>query len=444
MSAMSQPNRLSTAGNRRPFMLLVAALVLLAAVLLYRSFYSTGRVTQPAAPVALERSAPAAAIQAREKAGRNPQDPSALAELGLTLLQQVRLSGDNTLYAEAGQAFDQALASDPKQLYALVGKGVLALSLHDFEGAMQWAEQAQAVNPFRAEILGIQVDSLVERGQYDKAVATLQKMVDLRPDLQSYSRVSYLRELNGDVAGAIKAMEMAANSAPVGSEEWLWTMTHLGNLYLNKGELTSAQQLYTQVLQIKADYPYALTGAARVQAAQGDLLAAINTLKPVVDRLPLPEFVTALGEFYEAQGDQQAAQRQYELVGVMQQLNAAAGMNVDLEMALFNANHGADRGKTLEQARLAFSERPTIYGADTLAWALYGQGDYAQAQKYSQEALRLGTQDATLYFHAGLIAAALGDNAAARQQLAKALEINPAFSPLYAPQAQAKLKELGQ
>ncbi len=134
--------------------------------------------------------------------------------------------------------------------------------------------------------------------------------------------------------------------------------------------------------------------------------------------------------------------QQYELVEVMQQLNVAAGMNVDLEMALFNANHGADKAKIVEQARLAYSERPTIYAADALAWALYGQGDHAQAQKYSQEALRLGTQDATLYFHAGLIAAALGDNAAARQHLEKALQINPTFSPLYAPQAQVKLKEL--
>jgi Flp pilus assembly protein TadD len=168
-------------------------------------------------------------------------------------------------------------------------------------------------------------------------------------------------------------------------------------------------------------------------------LAQYQTL---AERLPLPQFVIALGELHEAIGDMAAAQAQYDLVAVMQQLNAAAGMNVDLEMALFNATHGTDQAALVAEVRAAYTARPTIYAADALAWALYQQGEYAEAWQRSQEALRLGTQDATLHFHAGMIALEQGDKAAARSHLTQALAINPYFSPLQVPVAKARLAGL--
>ena len=148
-----------------------------------------------------------------------------------------------------------------------------------------------------------------------------------------------------------------------------------------------------------------------------------------------------LGELYEAVGQPNAAQQQYDLVETIQQLNAAAGMNVDLEMALFAANHGTNPIMAVEQARAAYAQRPTIYAADTLAWALYQQGEYEEAWQYSQEALRLGTRDPLLHFHAGMIAQKRGDAARAHMHLQTALEINPYFSPLYAPIAQQAIQE---
>ncbi|MCB0189473.1 MAG: tetratricopeptide repeat protein, partial [Caldilineaceae bacterium] len=303
-------------------------------------------------------------------------------------------------------------------------------------------EQARAINPFRAGILGILVDGNVELGRYDEAVATLQAMVDLRPDLQSYSRISYLRELHGDVDGAIAAMKDATTSVSPSTEDWRWTMTHLGHLYFNRGDLAQAASIYNQVLAVRRDYPYAREGMARVVAARGERATAIAEYQALAEQLPLPQFVIALGELYEAEGDLTAAQEQYDLVTVMQQLNAAAGMNVDLEMALFNANHGTDHAAVVEEARAAYAKRPTIYGADALAWALYQNSEYEEAWQYSAEALRLGTQDATLHFHAGMIAQARGAEAAARQHLERALAINPHFSPLDGPIAQATLAAL--
>jgi tetratricopeptide (TPR) repeat protein len=318
----------------------------------------------------------------------------------------------------------------------------LALALHDFRDALVWADKAWAINPFRAEILGVRVDGLVELGHYDEAVQSLQQMVELRPDLNSYSRVSYLRELYGDTDGAIEAMRAAVQSALPGSENWLWTLTHLGHLYFNRGDLKAAATLYEQVLATRADYLYALAGRARVEAAQGKSSTAIAGYTSIIERLPLPEFIIALGELYEATGQADAARQQYETVEVIQQLNAAAGMNVDLEIALFSASHGDDPTAAVELARAAHAERPTIYAADTLAWALYQQGQYEEAWRYSQDALRLGTRDALLHFHAGMIAKQRGDLTNAATHLQGALEINPYFSPLYAPVARQTLQEM--
>ena len=426
---------------RRPLLLLGVALLSVIIALGVRLLHPLAtKPTPPPAPVALSTQEVISELETRLQ--QNPDDTYAYAQLGLGLLQQVRESGDMSLYARAGKAFDAALTREPQHLDALVGQGILALALHDFQGALDWADKAWAINPFRAQTLGIMVDGQVELGRYTEAVATLQKMVDLRPDLDSYSRVSYVRELYGDVDGARIAMESAVQTALPGSESWAWTLTHLGHLAFNRGELKEAAVIYDQVLAAKANYPYALGGKARVAAAQGNTATAIDLYKQITARLPLPEFVIALGELYEATGQMDAARQQYELVGVIQQLNAAAGMNVDLEMALFTASHGQDPAAAVQQARSAYAERPTIYAADTLAWALYQQGEYQEAWQFSQEALRLGTKDALLHFHAGMIADKLGDTAAAQTHLQEALALNPHFSPLYAPVAQKVLTQL--
>jgi tetratricopeptide (TPR) repeat protein len=425
-------------------MLLIATGIFLI-TLLVRVGWTTQQSAQPAPrPAAIEAGSQQAVNQVQAQLQRNPEDPQTYAELGLNLLQQVRESGDVSLYGRAGDAFAAALQRDPHALDALIGQGVLALALHEFTDALNWADRAWAINPFRAQILGIKVDALVELGRYPEAVETLQQMVDLRPDLHSYTRVSYLRELHGEVDGAKEAMRMAVEMGVPATEEWAWTLVQLAHLYWNSGDVAEAESLYRQVLVARPDYPYAVAGLARVLAVTGDMAAAITAYAGLTQRLPLPEFVVALGELYLAANQPEQAGQQFDLVRVMQKLNATGGMNVDLELATFEVNYGSDPAAALAQAQVAYTERPTIYAADTLAWAYFKTGNLAEAQRYSQEALRLGTQDALLYFHAGMIAAAAGDTTQAESALSQALAINPHFSVVHAPEAVAKLAEIKQ
>jgi tetratricopeptide (TPR) repeat protein len=360
-------------------------------------------------------------------------------------MQKVRDTGDPSFYAKAQSVLDEALKRDPQNVEALIGAGTLANARHQFRQALQLGEQAKAINPTVPRIYGVIADAQTELGMYDQAVQTLQTMIDMRPDLSSYSRISYARELHGDMEGAIEAMQAAVTAGGPASENSAWVRVQLANLYFTQGDLAQAEQEYRRTLMLLPDYVYAQAGLGRVRAAQGKLDEAIGLYQSAIARMPLPEFVIALGETQQAAGHTAEAAKQYELVRAMQQLFKANGVDTDLELALFDADHpSADlrADTTVALAREAYTRRPSVKAADTLAWALFKAGQAAEARHYADEALRLGTHDPLMLYHAGTIAQAQGDRVAARDWLTRSLERNPSFSPLYAPLARQALANL--
>jgi len=187
---------------------------------------------------------------------------------------------------------------------------------------------------------------------------------------------------------------------------------------------------------------YALAGLGRVRAAQGKTDEAIELLTEATNVMPIPEFVITLGDIYQANGQPDLANQQYNLVTAIEQLHQANGVDMDMEIALFNADQDKDLDATVERARQAYANRPSIHAADVLAWTLYKTGDYAAAKIYSEEALQLGNRDALKLFHAGMIAYQLGEDEQAQEYLEQALEINPHFSILYSEEAQQTLNTL--
>jgi len=368
-------------------------------------------------------------------------DASAAVVEGASALQRARETADPAAYAQAETAFRSVLAVEPENVVALIGLGSLSLSRHEFAEALAIGRRTARLNPSSASALGVIGDAQTELGRYDQALASVQRMVDLRPDLASYSRVSYQRELHGDLSGAIAAMQLAVDAAGPATENTEYVRVQLGNLQLATGDLAAARETYLQSLARLPDYHLALAGLARVAAAEGHLPASIELYQRAKARLPLPEIVIGLGETLEAAGRSAAAADEYALAEAMQRLNASYGMRVDLELAGFFADHG-DAATALRLARRAHIERPTIYAADTLAWALYSSGQPRAAMRYVREALRLGTQNSRLLYHAGTIEAAIGRQGAARAHLSAALALNPAFSPLDAPRATALLQAL--
>ena len=372
----------------------------------------------------------------------NPNNWQTYSQLGLAYLQKARETGDPSYYQKTEQALDRALSLQPDDYVSISAKGTLTSARHDFSAALQWGERARQINPDRPYAYGVIADAQIEMGRYSEAVQTLQTMVDLRPDMSSYTRISYIRELYGDTSGALDMMQRAVDSGTPNSESTSWVRTQLGNLYFNTGDLDRAQEEYQRTLQDRPGYVYAIAGLGRVLAARGDWKGAIDFLNQAVAIMPMPEFVITLGDLYQVTGQTRNASQQYQLLATIEKLYRANGVDMDMEIALFNADHGLHVDETVELARQAYGKRPSIQGADALAWALYKTGQYEEAQKYSREALKLGTKDALKFFHAGMIAHALHQEEQARQYLEEAMTINPHFSILYAEEAQQTLQSL--
>jgi tetratricopeptide (TPR) repeat protein len=373
-------------------------------------------------------------LQSRLRA--NPRDEHSYVLLGLVYQQRARETGDPSWYRRSEGALRRALALDGKDYLSVSGLGALALSRHRFDVALRLGAQARALNPDSARAYGVIGDALVELGRYHDAFRAFDTMNRLRPSLSSYARVSYGRELLGHTAAAIRAMKLAVDAATGAAEPTAWTHVQLGKLYGNHGRLAEAEREYRVALQLFPGYAYGLDALAQVLSAKGEYRQAIALERQAVDAIPLPQYVTALGDLYRVTGRPALARRQYALIGAIEKLLNANGVKTDLEIALFQIDHGIAMRHALARARSAQAQRPSIDGDDVLAWALARNGRCREALDHSKHALRLGTQDALKFFHRGMIERCLGRTGAGRAWFRKALALNPHFSLVWAPVAQ--------
>jgi tetratricopeptide (TPR) repeat protein len=374
---------------------------------------------------------------------RATDDPRSLASLGIIYLQKARSVADPTYFAKAEDALQRSLSIQADDNFdAAVGMGLLSLGRHDFDGALRWGRRAREINPFSAPALGVVGDALVELGRYEAASTAYQEMVELRPSLSSYARVSYTRELHGDVRGAVAAMQTARAAALPRSDDAAWASHQIGDLHLQIGDLERAARAYRAALWAVPGYAPARVGLARIAAATGDLGRASSLLARVTESYPLPSYIALYGEVLDAAGRKADARRQFELVEVQTRLYESNGVLPDVETYVYLADHHLVRRDDLADLQRLYGRRPSIRVADALGWALYSMGEAEDARRYARAALRLGTRDPLYLFHAGMIAHEVGDRPAARRHLARALALNEHFSVLHADTARRVLTSL--
>ena len=378
----------------------------------------------------------------QERIRTNAGDWTAVDELAAAYLQKVREVGDPSYYPKVEGLLRSAIEHDPSDSEATTQMGTLALARHQFTEALTWGQKANALAPYASRPLGIISDAQTQLGRYPEAIASLQQMVNQRPDLSSYSRVSYLRELYGDVPGAIDAMQRAIQAGGPVPENLAYTEVLLGNLYFNAGKLSDAQGQYQRALRDFPGYVQGIAGIASVRAAQKEYGEAARLYQRAIDIYPVPQYVIALGDVFAASNNGKRAAETYDLAAAEQALFQANGVDLDQELALFSADHQRNLPTALAAARRAMRDRPNVVTADTLAWTLYGAGDYPAALAASHEAHRLGTLDALFFFHSGMIEAKLGMKSEARVDLGKALQINPHFSLIHEQELRQTLASL--
>jgi tetratricopeptide (TPR) repeat protein len=421
--------------------------VTVAAGLLVGRFLAAGedggqaRTARPAAGAGAGTAVGAELARLQAELRRRPGEPRLLTQLGVAYVARARETADPTFYVKAAGVLTQASRLDPGDPTTMVARGLLDLGRHDFGSALAWGTRAARANPDLPDALGVIFDAQVELGRYQAAVVTAQAMVDRKPAQGSLARVSYARELLGDPAGAVAAMVQAAAAGGDSPADRAYVQTLIGNLHLGAGRLAPAEAAYRRALDGLPGYGLAEVGLARVAAARGDLAGAARLLEPAAARLPLPATVALLGDVRAAQGDTRAATTQYRLVRVIERLNQANGVAVDLELARFEADHardpGADPRRAVAMARRALADRPTVYASDALGWALRQAGRPGLALPHARAAVRLGTRDALLWYHLAAVEADLGMTKAAHRHLAEAFRIAPSLTVRDRPAALA-------
>lgn len=363
-----------------------------------------------------------------------PEDWTALAGLGSAYIAQAAVSGDPSLYPPAQESIERSLEVQPEDnLPATIAQSSLAAARHDFPLALDWGTRAIELAPSNPNALAVQGDALLELGRYDEAFATFQKMIDLRPDLPSYSRISYARELQGDIDGAVTAMESAEASASSASDGG-FAAFQLGQLEWNRGNVEAATAHYERSAQLDPDAVRSRAALARVRYFKGDVDGAIEEYQIVVERLPLPQYLAELSQIFDQEGMETERDEQLAILEAQRTLFEANGVAVDADLAVVNADSGTDVDTSLAAMEAEWAIRENVFVADALAWLLQVDGRSDEALVYAIEAEKLGTSNALFAFHRSEILESLGDTEGASAALARAETINPNFSIRYSDQ----------
>src|SRR5450631_797696 len=374
----------------------------------------------------------------RDEIEKNPADVKSILALATVFIQEARITGNYVYYDKAAlKCVNRVLKGDSLNFEALSYKSMIYLSQHHFADGLIIAEKARKLNPFNAFIYGLLVDGDVEMGHYDSAITNADRMESVRPDIRSYSRISYLREIHGDYPGAIEAMKMAVNAGGQGDETTEWTRIQLGRLYENTGELKSAEMHYMIALDERPGYPYALAGLARLAVAVKNYRKAIEFYRKADAMINDYSIKEEWADVYNLAGQKLSADSLMEIV--IDKLSKDEQSGQDDE----NIGHYADRelayayirirdyDKALEHALSEYNRRPdNIDVNETVAWVYYNKNQCEHALPYLRTALKTHSKNPVLLCHAGLIYARVGKRSEAKVILKNALKINPDIAVL--------------
>jgi tetratricopeptide (TPR) repeat protein len=376
--------------------------------------------------------------QMKAKYEKDTNDFGALTKLAEIFVVEARATGDHHYYYPAALAvIDRALTKKPDDFEALVTKGTLLMTFHRFADALDIAQRADRLSSGgNAYVYGLLTDANIELGNYDEAVKMSDKMQALRPDLRSYSRAAYLREIFGDRVGAKKAMKMAGESGMFGMEDKAWAFNEFAKLYLGEGALDTAEFIYKGILEERPSYAHAMSGLAMVAAAKDDYKTAIELLTKAATISDEHVFDEQLADLYVVTGDAVNAKKMQEMALFEFRDHGKAGWQVNREFAEFALSHGIELEEALKRATEDYNERKkNIDAASTYAYALAMNGKAQDAIPVIEQAMRLKTDNAQLYFRAAVIYDKAGNKEIAKVWLEKAMKRNPYLTPLTRKQA---------
>jgi tetratricopeptide (TPR) repeat protein len=372
-----------------------------------------------------------------ERVKRTPNDFTSYTLLGDLYASRAREAGALDDYARAEAALRRAVAIAPKFPRARAALAAVLCDRHQFQEALALAQTISRENPRNVDALATMGDALLELGHYAEAEACFRDLSRRAPGPPALARLARLAELKGQTEEALRLLRLAAaqERSTGTAESASWYDWRIAEIQRDQGRLDQAEAVYGAILQRIPDHHDATFGLGAVCAAQGRNDEARDLLEKAVGIAAEPAMLAALGDLYTRTGHHAKASATYARLEQV----AQAHSEYRRELAMFYADHNRNLPAALELARIDLAARPDIYGQDTLAWAAFKNGRLDEAARASAEAMKLGTRDARLWLHAGLIHARLGDHAKARDELRRALAINPHAAPQLITEARSVL-----
>lgn len=357
-------------------------------------------------------AAPQTALPAEEKiaaaermVAANPNKVDAQNELALAYARRARETGDPTYYSKADGAIDRSLQLAPENFEALKLRAWVLLGRHEFARALELARALNKRAPDNLLVYGFLTDAYAELGQYKAAEESCQWMLDLRPgNIPAFTRAAYLRELFGDLEGALELMTAAyERTVPSEVEDRAWILTQVGHLELLAGRYGNADRVLNEALKLVPEYHYALANLGKVRLAEKKYAEAADLLKRRYDRAPHPENLYTLAEALEKAGRKSEARAAYAEFEAGALREAEGWDNANRELVFYFAGHGGKPKEALRIARLEVGRRQDVYTLDAYAWALHVNGEHDEATAQIERALSVGVKDPDVLSRAAVI-----------------------------------------
>lgn len=326
----------------------------------------------------------------------NPQDAEALTELAHIYCIEARVTGEHGYYFPSvlnmlDQVLSQNNLNEKSLIEATTLKANVLLSQHRFHEGLIVAEKAHAMNPYSSQAFAALIDANVELGNYGRAVELTDQLMNIRPGLEAYARASYLRELHGDLEGAIEAMKMAVEAGYPGYENTEWTRITLAELYEKTGDIAMAENTYRISMQLRENNPFAQGGLARILIGKGQYAEAEAMLKTALAVVPEIGFQEDLFSLYKAWGKEQAANEAFAGIVEMIEDDEAHGHKVDLDYAKILFDLKGDIKSALPRVLNEYQDRPDNIEVNKVLAQIYAaEGKLELAKMHYAKAIRTG------------------------------------------------------
>lgn len=262
---------------------------------------------------------------------------------------------------------------------------------------------------------------LLAQGQQEEARKAFEQSVVISPDfLPATERLVDFDIADKQYAAALGRVQQQIEKDPKRAQPWALR----AKVHFAQRDFARAEPDLLKAIELDPKFEAAHLLLAQLYIATERPDQAIQKLNAFVEQNKSVPALLQLASIYEKTKNYAAARDAYEKVLVINGNNGLALNN--LAVVYSERFDQVDKALDLaKRARASFPNNPSL--ADTLGWIMFRKGDYRNALPLLQEGAAKLTDNPEVQYHLAMAQYMLGDEAAARGALQKAVQLPAAF-----------------